>query len=174
MTQVDQPAVREALHVPSASNFFDGDNGAGMVYRSTEPDLRPFYQHVANSTALRVLVYNGDTDPAINSFVAQAQHPANRTLTMRLQNPTNRTLTVRLPPQPHRPVSTPAPASRARLRDAPIFTREHLPFLLATPSRPLLLASCLSYRSGPRTWASQPRSRGERGPSTAAAVWVAT
>ena len=121
MTQVDQPAVREALHVPSASNFFDGDNGAGMVYRSTEPDLRPFYQHVANSTALRVLVYNGDTDPAINSFVAQAQ------------NPTNLTLTMRLPPQPHRPVSTPAPASCARLRDAPIFTREHLPFLLATP-----------------------------------------
>ena len=92
--------MREALHVPSASNFFDGDNGAGMVYRSTEPDLRPFYQHVANSTALRVLVYNGDTDPAINSFVAQAQHPANRTLTMRLQNPTNLTLTTRLPPQP--------------------------------------------------------------------------
>ena len=132
-SQVDQPAVREALHVPSASNFFDGDNGAGMVYRNTEPDLRPFYQHVANSTALRVLVYNGDTDPAINSFVAQAQNPTNLTLTMRLQNPTNRTLTVRLPPQPHRPVSTPAPASCARLRDAPIFTREHLPFLLATP-----------------------------------------
>ena len=68
---VDQPAVREALHVPATSNFFDGDNGAGMVYSSTEPDLRPFYQHVANSTALRVIVYNGDTDPSINSFVAQ-------------------------------------------------------------------------------------------------------
>ena len=59
--------------MPATSNFFDGDNGAGMVYQSTEPDLRPFYQHVANSTALRVIVYNGDTDPAINSFVAQAQ-----------------------------------------------------------------------------------------------------
>ena len=65
--------MREALHVPATSNFFDGDNGAGMVYKSTEPDLRPFYQHVANSTTLRVIVYNGDTDPAINSFVAQAQ-----------------------------------------------------------------------------------------------------
>ena len=59
--------------MPATSSFFDGDNGAGMVYKSTEPDLRPFYQHVANSTALRVIVYNGDTDPAINSFVAQAQ-----------------------------------------------------------------------------------------------------
>ena len=98
MSQVDQPAVREALHVPSSSNFFDGDNGAGMVYRNTEPDLRPFYKHVANSTALRVLVYNGDTDPAINSFVAQAQNPTNLTLTMRLQNPTHLTLTMRLPP----------------------------------------------------------------------------
>eukprot|EP00964_Phaeocystis_antarctica_P153638 scaffold121999_cov67-Phaeocystis_antarctica.AAC.3 len=55
----NQPALREALHVPATSNFFDGDNGAGMVYRSTEPDLRPFYQ--------RVIVYYGDTDP----FVAQ-------------------------------------------------------------------------------------------------------
>ena len=45
--------------MPATSNFFDGDNGAGMVYRSTEPDLRPFYQ--------RVIVYYGDTDP----FVAQ-------------------------------------------------------------------------------------------------------
>ena len=68
---VDQPLVRDALHVPATSNFFDGDNGAGMVYRSTEPDLRPFYQYVANHTALRVIVYNGDTDPSINSFVAQ-------------------------------------------------------------------------------------------------------
>jgi len=68
---VDQPSVRLALHVPLHSNFFDADNGEGMVYRSTEKNLMPFYQHVAKATPLRVLVYNGDTDPSINSFEAQ-------------------------------------------------------------------------------------------------------
>ena len=31
----------------------------------------PFYQQVAKTTKLRMLVYNGDADPSINSFVAQ-------------------------------------------------------------------------------------------------------
>ena len=156
MSQVRQPAVREALHVPASSNFFDGDNGAGMVYRNTEPDLRPFYQHVANSTALRVLVYNGDTDPAINSFVAQAQNACGCSLSL-------------IAPSPHQ-----------LLHRAHVFgmrpsshSSTYLAYLLR-PSRPLLPTSCLSYRTGPRTWALQPRSRGVRGPSTDAAVWVAT
>jgi len=42
-----------------------------MVYTSTEPNLMPFYQSVAKTTKLRVIVYNGDTDPSINSFMAQ-------------------------------------------------------------------------------------------------------
>ena len=42
-----------------------------MVYKSTEPNLMPFYQSVAKTTKLRVIVYNGDTDPSINSFMAQ-------------------------------------------------------------------------------------------------------
>ena len=63
--------VREALHVPTNSLFFDGDNGEGMTYKQTEPDLMPFYRKVAQKTDLRVLVYNGDADPSINSFVAE-------------------------------------------------------------------------------------------------------
>ena len=39
-----------------------------MIYRSTEKDLVSFYARVGRTTSLRVLVYNGDTDPAINSF----------------------------------------------------------------------------------------------------------
>ena len=31
----------------------------------------PFYKHVLEDTDLRVLVYNGDTDPGLNSFFAQ-------------------------------------------------------------------------------------------------------
>ena len=42
-----------------------------MVYKLTEKNLAPFYQKVAAETRLRVLVYNGDTDPSINSFLAQ-------------------------------------------------------------------------------------------------------
>lgn len=42
-----------------------------MIYRSTEKDLVSFYARVGRTTSLRVLVYNGDTDPAINSFQAQ-------------------------------------------------------------------------------------------------------
>jgi len=67
----NQSAVRKALHVPLDSDFFNGDNGEGMVYHLTEKNLMPFYQQVAKTTKLRMLVYNGDTDPGINSFVAQ-------------------------------------------------------------------------------------------------------
>jgi hypothetical protein len=47
--------------------------GEGLVYRSTEKDLVPFYARVATTTNLRVLVYNGDADPSINSFQARPQ-----------------------------------------------------------------------------------------------------
>mmetsp|Transcript_41795 Transcript_41795/g.111392 ORF Transcript_41795/g.111392 Transcript_41795/m.111392 type:complete len:580 (-) Transcript_41795:623-2362(-) len=68
----DQQAVREALNVPVESNFFSGDNGDGMTYDVTEPNLMPFYENLAkNNPDVRVLVYNGDADPGINSFVSQ-------------------------------------------------------------------------------------------------------
>lgn len=63
--------VKAALHVEQDSYFFSGDNGVGLVYNITERNLIPFYQHLALNTSLRVLVYNGDTDPGINSFVTQ-------------------------------------------------------------------------------------------------------
>jgi len=63
--------VREALNVAVDSYYFSGDNGAGFNYTGTEPDLRPFYVHVLEQTDLRVLVYNGDTDPAVNMFATQ-------------------------------------------------------------------------------------------------------
>ena len=37
------------------------DNGVGFNYSITERNLMPFYQHVAQDTQLRVLVYNGGT-----------------------------------------------------------------------------------------------------------------
>jgi hypothetical protein len=65
------PQVKKALHVSPNASFFSGDNGVGFTYNQTEPDLMPFYFHVVNNTDLRVLVYNGDSDPSINSFTAQ-------------------------------------------------------------------------------------------------------
>ncbi len=63
--------VKEALHVPSDGYFFSGDNGYGFTYNSTEKNLLPFYREVIENTALRVLIYNGDSDPCINYLATQ-------------------------------------------------------------------------------------------------------
>eukprot|EP00301_Raphidiophrys_heterophryoidea_P007010 c12769_g1_i1.p1 GENE.c12769_g1_i1~~c12769_g1_i1.p1 ORF type:complete len:549 (+),score=114.78 c12769_g1_i1:1347-2993(+) len=63
--------VRQLLNVPLNDYFFTGDDGVGFNYTLTEKDLRPFYVQVARNTNIRALVYNGDTDPGINSFIAQ-------------------------------------------------------------------------------------------------------
>ena len=68
---VTKPQVKEALNVAADAAFFSGDNGVGFTYNSTERDLMPFYSRVVNQTDLRVLIYNGDADPAINSFTSQ-------------------------------------------------------------------------------------------------------
>eukprot|EP01125_Pyxidicula_operculata_P016310 TRINITY_DN5596_c0_g1_i1.p2 TRINITY_DN5596_c0_g1~~TRINITY_DN5596_c0_g1_i1.p2 ORF type:complete len:296 (+),score=73.99 TRINITY_DN5596_c0_g1_i1:1990-2877(+) len=67
-------SVRQALNVPINSNFFSGDNGVGFNYTSTERNLLPFYESIVKFTNLRVLVYNGDTDPGINSFITQDKY----------------------------------------------------------------------------------------------------
>eukprot|EP00299_Pterocystis_sp_00344_P017932 c8977_g2_i1.p1 GENE.c8977_g2_i1~~c8977_g2_i1.p1 ORF type:complete len:497 (+),score=119.52 c8977_g2_i1:1-1491(+) len=68
---VNNTAVRKAINVPLDAYFFNGDDGQGFVYNLTENNLMPFYRRVATNTSLRVLVYNGDTDPGINSFISQ-------------------------------------------------------------------------------------------------------
>lgn len=65
---VKRAEVKKALHVSVDASYFSGDNGVGFNYHSTEPDLTDFYKHVAQETSLRVLIYNGDTDPGLNSF----------------------------------------------------------------------------------------------------------
>ena len=70
-TWVAHPDVKAALHVAPNAYYFSGDNGEGFVYNVTERNLMPFYEHVAQATNLRVLIYNGDTDPGINSFHTQ-------------------------------------------------------------------------------------------------------
>ena len=71
----DSAAVRTALHIPAGSKFFMADNGEGFVYNLTEENLIPFYRDVAvgqyKDRGVRAMVYNGDTDPCINVFVAE-------------------------------------------------------------------------------------------------------
>lgn len=62
------PTILDAFHV--RSTFFEVDNAEGdFDYTPTEPDLQPFYKEMNGK--LKILVYNGDTDPAITSFATQ-------------------------------------------------------------------------------------------------------
>lgn len=64
---LSNPQVKDALHV--RSEYFAVDNAVGFDYTPTEKDLTGFYKEVNGK--LRVLVYNGDTDPAITSWATQ-------------------------------------------------------------------------------------------------------
>jgi len=68
---LNRPEVMQALHIPEDGNFFQCDNGVGFTYNLTETDLISWYKEIVTTNTLRVLVYNGDTDPCINSFQAQ-------------------------------------------------------------------------------------------------------
>ena len=63
------------IHIPQVAldaNWFCAENANGFVYTLTEHNLMPFYLQVLEGKyahlGLRVLVYNGDTDPSINSL----------------------------------------------------------------------------------------------------------
>jgi len=67
--------VKDALNVKT--NFFIDDNAENFDYTPTEPDISTFYRELqirnGNATdtdVIKMLVYNGDTDPAITSFAS--------------------------------------------------------------------------------------------------------
>ena len=66
--------VRAALNIQPDNRFNSADNGVGMNYTLTEPNVLPIYEHARAQTKLAVLVYNGDTDPGINSMVTQDKY----------------------------------------------------------------------------------------------------
>lgn len=58
--------VKKAFHLKS--EFFQTDNAEGdFDYTPTEPDLRDFYKKMNGQ--LRIIVYNGDADPASMCFL---------------------------------------------------------------------------------------------------------
>jgi len=75
-TWLNLPAVRDALHIQPDNKFNSADNGVGMNYTLSEPNVLPIYERARRDSKLRVLVYNGDTDPGINSMVTQAKYVA--------------------------------------------------------------------------------------------------
>lgn len=65
------PKVKKTLNVEPDAYLFTGDNAKGFPYTLSERNLLPFYKEVVENTDLRVLVINGDTDPTLDSLVAQ-------------------------------------------------------------------------------------------------------
>lgn len=63
--------VKEAINVDKDAVIFSGDNGDGFTYNMTEKNLLPFYKELVTNTSIRVLVYNGDTDPCLDSLSGQ-------------------------------------------------------------------------------------------------------
>lgn len=63
--------VKQALNIPLDAVFFQSDNGVGFTYTFGETDLISWYKKIIAENFLRVIVYNGDTDPCINSLQAQ-------------------------------------------------------------------------------------------------------
>lgn len=76
---VNTPQVKQALHVAPDAKFFTGDNGVGFTYVGTEPVegiLGWYKSRVAHNLAhpespTRILIYNGDVDPDLNSMVGE-------------------------------------------------------------------------------------------------------
>lgn len=63
--------VRAALHIQPDNRFNSADNGVGMNYTLTEPNVLPIWDTARQMEGFRALAYNGDTDPGINSMVTQ-------------------------------------------------------------------------------------------------------
>lgn len=64
--------VRVALGIPSDANFFNVD-GTWLHYHPSVLTVLDVYA-AALKAGLRVMVYNGDTDPVLNSMIAQDIH----------------------------------------------------------------------------------------------------
>jgi hypothetical protein len=72
---LSHPAVRKAMHIPDGTVWFDGDDGNGIDYNLSEANLSDVYVDLVRGKyaheGVKVLVYQGDTDPSINTMVAQ-------------------------------------------------------------------------------------------------------
>jgi len=63
---IEHPKVREALHVAPDAYYMNADGWE--AYNFTEPYLAPLFKEFALETDLRVLIFNGDVDPAVDPW----------------------------------------------------------------------------------------------------------
>ena len=75
-TYMNLPSVRVALGIPENANFFLSDNGVGFPYTQTTTNAFAIWPGVINRTnpsgrQFRLMSYNGDADPAVNTFETQ-------------------------------------------------------------------------------------------------------
>lgn len=69
---VSLPEVKAALHVAADATFNSFDNGAGFVYNLTWESNLPLMRRLqTGADGVRVMVYEGETDPSISSVKAQ-------------------------------------------------------------------------------------------------------
>ena len=129
---VDHPEVRSALHVPLNSYFYDSDGGG--PYHGSEKNLMPFYQQVAKTTQLRVLIYNGCRKPPQPAALLRCTpHPS-------IHPAAQRPAADRPPPTTTRPCSDTDPSINSF--EAANWTA-HLGFTPTQPWRPWTLDACL-------------------------------
>ena len=66
------PEVKAALHVAPNSNYWSFDNGEGFVYNVSWPTGLPLMRRLqTGADGIKVLVYNGETDPSVSSVRSQ-------------------------------------------------------------------------------------------------------
>lgn len=68
---LERDVVKLALHIPMNAKYYQVDNAIGFPYVSEENDLIQWYKDIIQENKLRILIYNGDTDPGINTFKVQ-------------------------------------------------------------------------------------------------------
>ena len=69
---ITRPDVKAALHVAPDSVYHSFDNGEGFVYNVTWPTGLPLMRRLQTGVdGVKVLVYNGETDPSVSSIKSQ-------------------------------------------------------------------------------------------------------
>ena len=70
---ITNPAVKAALHVAPDASYHSADNGVGFVYNLTWASNLPLLRRLqTGKDGVKVLIYNGETDPSVSSVKSQA------------------------------------------------------------------------------------------------------
>ena len=69
---ITSPATMAALHIPAGAVYHSADNGNGFVYNLTWASNLPLLRKLqTGKDGVKVLIYNGETDPSVSSVKSQ-------------------------------------------------------------------------------------------------------